>query len=272
MMLRSAVGPRRGRVTADAVRSTRKVVRMAGVGGVIAGEAAAMGEFARLMSDPIFYGAGLPRGDGRLVTVLPGMFANDVYLQPMRTWLRRIGYRPVRSTLSMNLGCPQRLTERIEGEIERQLGRRQSPVAIIGHSRGGILARAIAARLGADASHLVLLGSPVGGILRMDRWSAARDEAPAAGRAMADASSRARRYTDPDCNVPDCGCPFPADLARPLHASTRVVSIFSRDDPIVPAAMCRVRGARNVEVSGTHSGLAYNRAALREIAQTLAGR
>src|SRR6185295_8586297 len=110
-------------------------------------EAAAVGEWAALMVSSIYRGVAAPRGDGRLVVVLPGMFANDFYLQPMRRWLSRIGYTPVRSTLSLNVGCPERLSEQIESELARQRARRPGPVAFIGHSRGGILARAIAARL-----------------------------------------------------------------------------------------------------------------------------
>ena len=45
------------------------------------------------MADPLYYGVGAPRGDGRLATVLPGMFASDFYLRPMRVWLRRLGFR-----------------------------------------------------------------------------------------------------------------------------------------------------------------------------------
>ena len=62
-------------------------------------EAFALGELAQLMAAPVNYGFGVPRGDGRYVLVLPGMFASDTYLYPMRAWLDRIGYRAVRSTL-----------------------------------------------------------------------------------------------------------------------------------------------------------------------------
>ncbi len=231
-------------------------------------EAAAVGEWASLLTSPIYRGVGAPRGDGRLVAVLPGLFANDFYLQPMRRWLDRIGYTAVRSTLSLNVGCPERLREQIERELSRQMERHPGPVALIGHSRGGILARAIAARLGDDASHLILLGSPVGALSRMPSWSRVRGR-DVADPVVAGAGNRVRRMLDPDCNVPACGCPFPADLRRPLSPRTRVVSIYSREDPIVPARACVIPGARNLEVSGTHSGLAYNQRAYREIADAL---
>jgi len=70
--------------------------------------------------------------------------------------------------------------------------------------------------------------------------------------------------------VPACGCPFPEDFRRPLSAQTTVVSIYSRDDPIVPASACLVAGARNVEVHGTHSGLVYNREVYEELVTSLA--
>jgi triacylglycerol lipase len=232
-------------------------------------EAAAVGEWASLMMSPIYRGVAAPRGDGRLVVVLPGMFGNDFYLQPMRRWLSRIGYTPVRSTLSMNVGCPERLCEQIEIELSGQRQRHPGPVAFIGHSRGGILARAIAARLGPDASHLILLGSPVGAVSHMRSWSAAGGDGTVAAPGVVEAGRRVRRTLDPDCNVPDCGCAFPADLTRRLAARTRVVSIYSRDDPIVPAGACHIAGARNVEVTGTHSGLAFNQAVYREISDAL---
>jgi pimeloyl-ACP methyl ester carboxylesterase len=233
----------------------------------LAGESLAMAEFAQLFADPIYYGVGAGRGDGRLAAVLPGLFANDWYLYPLRSWLGRIGLRPVRSSLAINAGCPERLTRQIEREIERRLKSRPGPVALIGHSRGGILARAIAARLGEDASHLILLGSPVGAI---ERWTGWPESNTGAGNPrVALASNRARSMLDPDCSVPRCGCPFPADLRKPVSPATQVVSIYSENDPVVPAWACPVPGARNIQVSGTHSGLVYNGAVYRELAAVL---
>ena len=233
-------------------------------------EARAAGELARLLTDPLFYGVGVPRGDKRHVLVLPGLFASDSYLEPLHIWLRRIGYRPIRSTLRVNAGCPQRLREQIDENIQRYTETRPGPIALIGHSRGGILARAIAAELQDDASHLILLGSPVGALMRSPSWSSMKTHPPA-DASVKRASDRARELLDPDCNVPDCGCPFPADLARPLSVHTRVLSIYSAADPIVPAWACPYPGAHNVEVTGTHSGLVYNHPVLEAIASSLAG-
>jgi hypothetical protein len=89
-----------------------------------------------------------------------------------------------------------------------------------------------------------------------------------------EAGARARRVRDPQCDFPACGeggCPFPDDAVRALHRSTAVLSVFSREDPIVPPGACRVRGAKHIEVSGTHSGLVYNGKVYRAIAEALAG-
>ena len=69
-------------------------------------EAAALAELAALQRDPAYLGVGLPRGDGRLVLVLPGLFGNDFYLQPLHHWLRRLGYRSAHSTLLVNAAAP----------------------------------------------------------------------------------------------------------------------------------------------------------------------
>ena len=236
-------------------------------------EAFALGELAQLMADPVNYGFGVPRGDGRYVLVLPGMFASDTYLYPIRAWLDRIGYRAVRSTLRSNIGCPERLTRQIEAEIASKLDRSDRPVALIGHSRGGLLARAIAVRLGERASHLVLLGSPVSALSQL-RVGIAPNAigVPPVAEMMMESGTRVRERLDPQCAFPRCGCPFPTDVRAGLHPSTRVVSIYSLNDPIVPATWAHLKGERNVEVGGTHSGLVYNGAVYREIARTLGDR
>ena len=236
----------------------------------LAREARAWSEFVQLMADPVYYGAGVPRGDGRLVLVLPGLFGNDWYLRALRVWLNRIGYRSVPSTLAVNAGCPERLTREVEANLQRRLQSVPGPVALIGHSRGGILARAIASRLGAQVSHLVLLGSPVGAISRISGFGAAGGgwQSPAHS-GVTSAGNRARRLLDPECEAPFCNCPFPRDLVSPLSPSTSVVSIYSREDPIVPPWSCETPGAVNIQVAGSHIGLAANRDVYRELAAAL---
>ena len=234
-------------------------------------EARVADEFAQLVRSPLFRGRDVPRGDGRIVLVLPGLFGNDLYLEPMHRWLRRIGYTPVRSSLIINAGCPQRLTEEIEGHLNIRRATRPGPVAIIGHSRGGILARALAGKLQAECSHLIGLGSPAAAVSRAMEYRTEAAQVPA-GQAIYRASHRARSLLDPDCEAPECRCAFLADVRASLHSSTRVTSIYSSEDPIVPKSACRVPGAANFEITGTHSGLAYNVVALELIAAALATR
>ena len=125
-----------------------------------------MMDLGALLSDPVFYGVHVAPGDGKLVAIIPGLMGNDLYLQPMHNWLRCMGYKPIRSTLSLNAGCMQRSREQVQAEIDRHLGGRPRSVALIGHSRGGALAWAIAAQMQEQVSHLVMLGAPVPGFRR----------------------------------------------------------------------------------------------------------
>src|SRR5215469_18849461 len=84
-----------------------------GISSVMIREMMTMVDVGALLADPCFYGFGIPRGDGRLVAVLPGLLGSDLYLQPLRNWLQRVGYSPVRSTLEFNAGCLQRLREQV---------------------------------------------------------------------------------------------------------------------------------------------------------------
>ena len=235
-------------------------------------ETRALAELAQLHSAPIFYGRGAPRGDHRLVVVVPGLFGNDLYLGPLRGWLRRIGYTPVRSSLAINAGCPDRLRGDVERAVDNQLRQTPGPVALIGHSRGGMLCWALASRLQERASHLALLGSPAPAVVVMMREQGTMQPARVAHNAVAAAGARATKLFDPDCDVPACGCDYTKDLARPLHTATRLLSVYSRDDPIVHPAACRLWSGENVEVGGSHGGLTHNRDVYPHLARFLATR
>jgi pimeloyl-ACP methyl ester carboxylesterase len=246
----------------------------------LASEARAFAEFADLRRDPVYRGAGVARGDGRLVLVLPGLFGNDAYLNPLRGWLRRIGYRPAMSMIAINAGCPERLSRQVEQAFARRLRGYSGTVAIIGHSRGGMLGKALATRLGERCACFIALGSPVGSVMRAGPDGLAQLAAGAsstaaqsvAAPAVVEAGRAAMRWFDPDCNSPLCGCSYVRDLLAPLPSTTRTFAIYSSEDPIVSPNACPIDGAVNLEVRGTHSGLPVNRAVYRHIAAALAER
>ena len=114
-----------------------------------------------LVTDPVFWGMNVPRGDGHPVLLIPGLLANDDYLQPLSSaGLLLVGtvqsgwYCSVRGFSQAAIG---RVTERVEQE-HRTTGSR---VSIIGHSMGGALARAAALRHPNAVRHVITLGSPM---------------------------------------------------------------------------------------------------------------
>ena len=60
------------------------------------------------------------------------------------------------------------------------------------------------------------------------------------------------------CLAEDCRCSFTRDYSAPFPEEVRLTSIYSKGDGVVRWQSCVVPYAYNVEVSGTHVGLALN--------------
>jgi triacylglycerol lipase len=227
-------------------------------------------ELARLLIDPVFYGGKVARGDGRLVVVIPGLFGGDLYLEPLRAWLGRIGYTPVRSTIALNAGCPKRLRDQVEAQIANWQQRKAGPLALIGHSRGGVIGWSIAVQMAERVSHLAVLGSPLG-LYRQSAGTGQPLSPPTQmGRLLREAGNFARRMLDPGCNFPVCGCSLMRDTGCPLSPGTAFLSIVSRDDEVMPSPASGISAEQTVEVGGSHAALIYNPEVYRTLARFLA--
>jgi hypothetical protein len=191
------------------------------------------------------------RGDGHPVLVLPGWLIGDPATLLLRTALRALGHNVSGWGLGTNLGSTGRVVKELRSEVDRLhrvSGRR---VSLIGWSLGGMYARELARAAPGSVRGIVTLGSPV---VRWSPWLRT-----ASG--LADHSMR----------LPGTG-----RLSRPWAegGSLRVpaTSVYTRGDGVAPWASCLYEpGPRreNVEVRGSHLGLATNPAVLWLLADRL---
>jgi pimeloyl-ACP methyl ester carboxylesterase len=243
--------------------------REAGMFGVMTREMLSVVDFASLWFDPTFYGIRVTRGDRKPVVVIPGLFGSDLYLQPLRQWLGCVGYEPVASSMDFNAGCIERLRQQLEEDIARHLGGNHRPIALIGHSRGGVLAWALAALLQERVSHLVMLGAPVASFMVSVESGRANMDAGPVGRMLMRASTMVRRILDPECDYPVCDCAFLRDVMRPLSPYTSILSIYGSDDKIVPEH-AQITEGETLEVHTSHVGLVYHPSVYRALGRFLA--
>lgn len=220
-------------------------------------------ELAQLMASPVYYGCGVPRGDGSSVLVLPGFMGSDRYLTIFRGWLQRMGYRPERSELFINAGNPFELISHVLHRAEEIVERDGEPVTVVGHSLGGILGH-LSARLRPDLiANVFTLGSPLN--------EAPRKATHPVIRALADMLVR-----DPDIPFEEfleqeTALIRPA-LGAPLSRKVGLTSIYTRTDAVVTWNCCLPDDpeANAYEVSGSHTGLAWNPEVYRLLGRLLA--
>ena len=211
-------------------------------------------EILLLHASPVFYGFGVPRGDGSAVVLIPGFLVTDIYLVEMYAWLRRIGYEPYYSGIGLNAECPNllirsRLTQTIE-RARRETGRK---IHLLGHSLGGLLARSVAAERPDQVESVITLASPFRGTVLH----------PSVKRAVEQVrihilQSRGDSVL-PDCYTGQCTCSFLNSLLRDLPPSVAETAIYTLNDGFVDWRYCVTADeANNFEVSGTHIGLPFN--------------
>ena len=211
-------------------------------------------ELAELLASPVYYGLGVPRGDGRTVLLIPGFMGSDGYLTILAGWLRRIGYRPAQSGIALNAGSLARLLRQVERRVEA-LTTDGERLTVIGHSLGGVFARVTAVTRPDLIDDVITLGSPLVGNPRHNSHPLVQ--------ALGEVMIRDSRGDEDDAM---------ARLARPLPDGVRLTSIYTKEDAIVHWRSCVDEDphAECIEVRGTHVGMAWNAAVYRHLGRILA--
>lgn len=223
-------------------------------------------ELLLLLTAPVYYGLGVPRGDDSAVIVIPGFLGSDQYLSQLNAWLGRIGYRPYVSGIPINAECPNLLIRyRLEETLRVALAETGKRVHLIGHSLGGIIARSIACQRPDDIASVITLASPFRGTI--------------AHRSILRAAESVRKRilevhgsdVFPQCYTSACTCNFVKSLRRSVPSSVMETAIYTLDDGVVDYRCCRTGDSeQDFEVPGTHIGLAFNSSAYTVIARRLA--
>jgi triacylglycerol lipase len=222
-------------------------------------------EAAALFQSSVWRGAGLAPGDGRPVMLIPGFLAGDGSLATMARWLQAARYRPRRAGMRANVACSEEACERLEARLEAFAETSGRRVALVGQSRGGVLARALAARRPDLVSGIVTLGSPVVSMLRVHPLVLAH-----VGMVAALGSGRLPGLFTWRCLRGDCCARFREHLAGPFPPEVGYVALYSRTDGIVDWRACLDPAAEQVEVRASHVGMAVNASVYAEIGHALA--
>jgi pimeloyl-ACP methyl ester carboxylesterase len=229
-------------------------------------EALFAAEILLLHATPVYYGFGVPRGDGSGVVIIPGFLGTDLYLMELHSWLGRIGYRPYFSGIGINAECPNLLVQRqLTQTIEKALAETGGRIHLIGHSLGGVIARSVAGQRPRDIASVITLAAPFRGT------ATSRTVLNAADTIRLRILQEHGQGVLPNCYTGRCTCNFVDSLKRNIPESMFETAIYTRDDGIVDWRYCMTKNPEvDFEVPGTHIGMAFNPLAYAIVAERLA--
>jgi triacylglycerol lipase len=230
------------------------------------GEARLGWEVSSLLRDPVFRGEAVPEGSGEPVLLIPGFLAGDDSLSLMAAWLRGAGYHTYAAGIRFNADCGDATTERVSTRLEEIAAVEGRRVAIIGQSRGGLLARILAVQRPDLVSGIVTLGSTHLNPLAVHPF--VNLQARVLG--MLGSLGAPGLFTTA-CLRGTCCAEVRAALDAPFPSGVRFVSIYSRGDGIVDWRACLDPAAECVEIGSSHCGMGAHPEAYRRIAAILPG-
>ncbi|MEZ5115095.1 MAG: alpha/beta fold hydrolase [Candidatus Nanopelagicales bacterium] len=190
-----------------------------------------------------------PRGDGAAVVDVPGWKAPEASMAPLRGYLRALGHDARGWGLGTNTGDPERDAPVLAAQVERVADETGRPVALVGWSLGGVVAREAARQVPHAVRRVITYGTPVVGGPSYTLGASAYGPAECA---RIDALLRELDRTDP-ITVP-------------------ITAIFTRRDRVVdwPACLDRTSAdVEHVEVRSTHLGMGLDPAVWTVVAGRL---
>ena len=102
-----------------------------------------------------------PRAPGRVVIVMPGRNTGDLSTAPLRAYLRLLGHRPLGWSLGQNHGRIDEILPEARRVVRRVAAETGGPVALVGQSMGGYVAREVARADPDVVDRVVTLGTPI---------------------------------------------------------------------------------------------------------------
>jgi pimeloyl-ACP methyl ester carboxylesterase len=224
-------------------------------------------EMVYLRISPVYWGFGIPRGDGSAVVVVPGFMGTDLYLTEFRLWLRRIGYKSYYSGIGLNAECPNLLIRRLlEETVDKAYKETGRKVHLVGHSLGGVLTRAAAYQTPECIASVITMAAPFRGV------ACHPSVMRAAQLVRTQILERHGNGVLPECYTGACTCDFLNSISRKFPKSVPQTAIYTKTDGLVDWRVCLTGDAAvDFEVSATHVGMAFNPLVYSIVAHRLAG-
>jgi pimeloyl-ACP methyl ester carboxylesterase len=196
-----------------------------------------------------------PAGDGHPVMVLPGFLGGDDSTLALRRFLTRLGYVPLPWLEGTNTGRPEQLHAAARRFYRLQRSTDQK-ISLVGQSLGGVYAREIAREFPHAVRSVITLGSPFG--------ATGEEET---NPMVAQLFERLSGLEIEDMQERLGGIDPRTPLGLPSTA------VYSKTDGVVAWQTCLEQVtplSENIEIRGSHSGMAANPHVLHIIADRLA--
>lgn len=191
-------------------------------------------------------------GDGHPVLVLPGFLASDTSTARLRSYLDSIGYVAYGWEMGRNYGKEEALYE-LSDLVEKIHKEHRRKVSIIGWSLGGVYARQLGKMQSDKVRQVITLACPFRGIGEANNVAWIYNLITG-GERVADVNQDLIR-----------------DLPKPAPVPT--TCIYSKQDGVVPWEYCMEAVEdhlhQNIEVRGSHLGMAHNPSVLKIITDRL---